>query len=81
MVYTSWYMWRQVTGGDPSFGRLPLWVACWRCPRPLLPAGWDDWDLWQVGSVVTGRDGRRVGSDVFDGTARELRELVTDHLP
>lgn len=81
MVYTSWYMWRQVTGGDPSFGRLPLWVACWRCSRPLLPTGWDDWDLWQVGSVVTGPDGRRVGSDVFDGTPAELRGLVRDRRP
>jgi hypothetical protein len=30
---------------------------------------------------VTGRDGRRVGSDVFDGSARELRELVIDRRP
>lgn len=81
MVYTSWYMWREVTGSDPSFGRLPLWVACWRCPRPLLPLGWDDWDVWQVGSIVTDPNGRRVGSDVFDGTPARLRALVLDRRP
>jgi GH25 family lysozyme M1 (1,4-beta-N-acetylmuramidase) len=81
MVYTSWYMWREVTGSDPTFGRLPLWVACWRCGRPLLPVGWDGWDFWQIGSVVIDQAGRRVGSDVYDGTLRELRELVGDHRP
>lgn len=66
MVYTSWYMWRQVTGSDPSFGRLPLWVACWRCARPALPVGWDDWDVWQIGSIVIDDRGRRVGADIAD---------------
>lgn len=74
MVYTSWVMWERVTGGDSSFGHLPLWVACWRCARPALPAGWDDWDFWQVGSIVL-PNGDRVGSDVFAGTERELRRL------
>jgi GH25 family lysozyme M1 (1,4-beta-N-acetylmuramidase) len=81
MVYTSWYMWREVTGSDPSLGRLPLWVACWRCGRPLLPVGWDDWDFWQIGSIVTGDDGRRVGSDVYGGTPGDLRRLVRDRGP
>lgn len=66
MIYTSWYMWRQVTGSDPTFGRLPLWVACWGCVRPALPVGWDDWDFWQVGSIVVNREGDRVGLDVAD---------------
>lgn len=76
MVYTSWYMWRAVTGADPAFGDLPLWVACWRCARPALPTGWDDWDFWQVGSVVLPWSGQRLGSDLFDGDIDELRRLT-----
>lgn len=75
MFYTSWYMWRNVTGGDPSFGDLPLWVACWRCARPALPTGWVDWDFWQVGSVVIDATGDRLGSDIFGGDAEELRHM------
>ena len=76
MVYTSWYMWRAVTGSDPSFGGLPLWVACWRCPKPALPSGWTDWDFWQVGSIVLPLTGDRLGSDLFDGDLADLRRLT-----
>jgi GH25 family lysozyme M1 (1,4-beta-N-acetylmuramidase) len=50
MVYTSRSMWDKVTGGDTSFGDHPLWVACWSCSSPHIPAGWTSWDFWQHGT-------------------------------
>ncbi len=78
MVYTSGMMWRAVTGGAEDFGDLPLWIACWRCAAPGLPAGWDDWLFWQTGSTVLDATGDRLGSDRFAGDADELRALATD---
>ena len=78
MVYTSGLMWRAVTGGAEDFGDLPLWIACWRCASPELPAGWHDWLFWQTGSTVLDGTGDRIGSDRFAGDADELRALATD---
>jgi hypothetical protein len=78
MVYTSGMMWRAVTGGVGGFGDLPLWIACWRCESPGLPAGWHDWLFWQTGSTVLDSTGDRLGSDRFAGDADELWALATD---
>ncbi len=70
MIYTSGHMWEEVTGDDPRFGDHPLWVACWRCPEPYLPPGWDDWLVWQIGSMaVRGRSTRLDGNIVRDRVA------------
>ncbi len=75
VIYTSPYMWHQVTGNDASFGRYPLWVACWYCTRPTLPRGWSTWTFWQVGKV--GIAGTRVDGDVFRGGRTTLRRART----
>ncbi len=49
MLYTSRFMWEQVVGSAASFGRYPLWVACWKCDDIHLPTGWSTWQFWQVG--------------------------------
>jgi GH25 family lysozyme M1 (1,4-beta-N-acetylmuramidase) len=70
MIYTSGHMWEEVTGDDPTFGDHPLWVACWRCPEPYLPPGWDDWLVWQIGSMaVQGRSSRLDGNIARDAAA------------
>ena len=75
MIYTSRTMWDKVTGGDPTFGGHPLWVACSikssssTCPdRPILPVGWSSWTFWQHGPARL-PDGRKVDGNVF-GAAR-----------
>ncbi len=75
VIYTSPYMWHQVTGNDGSFGRYPLWVACWYCSRPTLPRGWSTWTYWQVGKVSVA--GVRVDGDVFRGGLTTLRRSRT----
>jgi GH25 family lysozyme M1 (1,4-beta-N-acetylmuramidase) len=70
MIYTSGHMWEEVTGDDPTFGDHPLWVACWRCPEPYLPPGWEDWLVWQIGSMaVQGRSSRLDGNIARDAVA------------
>jgi lysozyme len=76
MIYTSGHMWGEVLGDDPGFGDHPLWVACWRCAEPYLPAGWDDWLVWQIGSMaVEGRSSRLDGNIARDSAA--LRSAST----
>jgi lysozyme len=72
MIYTSGHMWEEATGDDPRFGDHPLWVACWRCPEPYLPAGWDDWLVWQIGSMAIPGRTSRLDGDVFRGQERAL---------
>lgn len=67
-IYTSNYMWKLVAGADRSFGEYPLWVACWNCFKPTLPAGWLTWTFWQDGPMrVKGIRGAFDGN-VFNGT-------------
>jgi GH25 family lysozyme M1 (1,4-beta-N-acetylmuramidase) len=75
VIYTSPYMWHQVTGNDRSFGAYPLWVACWYCAHPTLPRGWTTWTFWQVGKV--GIAGVRVDGDIFRGGRTTLRRART----
>jgi lysozyme len=74
MIYTSARMWREVMGDSPEFGDLALWVACWRCEAPALPAGWEDWRFWQTGTVRVRRVGRLDGN-LFKGTEADLLAL------
>jgi lysozyme len=76
MIHTSRPMWLAVTGGDRGFGDLPLWVVCWRCVRPLLPAGWADFAVWQTGSRQVPGIPRRLAWDVFAGTVADLERWV-----
>ena len=68
MIYTSQTMWNRVVGGPRSFGRYPLWVACWKCRSLYMPKGWTEWQFWQVGtyrySGLGGLDG-----NVFHATS------------
>ncbi len=71
VIYTSPYMWQQVTGNDPTFGAYPLWVSCWYCDQPKLPRGWSSWTFWQVGKVGIG--GVSVDGDIFRASRTVLR--------
>ena len=76
MIYTSRSMWQRMTGGDPGFGHLPLWVACWRCRSPILPAGWTSFAIWQVGAFIIPGRGRRIDGNVMPGGEEALARLV-----
>lgn len=71
MIYTSRHMWNQVVGGATSFGRYPLWVACWKCDTIWLPNGWSSWDFWQVGQFKF-KDGPKLDGNVWRSSLSEL---------
>ena len=71
MIYTSRYMWEKVVGAPTSFGKYPLWVACWKCDTVWLPAGWSRWEFWQVGQFKF-KDGTKLDGNVYRSTMSAL---------
>jgi hypothetical protein len=72
LLYTSKLMWRQVVGDDPTFGDLPLWVACWRCDKPYIPVGWKTWRFWQIRPYTFPALGKSLDGNIFRGTDASL---------
>jgi len=62
IIYTARWWWNEWTRSNTGFGDYELWVAHYRPTwlSPYLPAGWDDWQVWQHSSSgsVTGVGGR-----------------------
>jgi len=55
VIYTSWGYWNQTTFGHSVewANEYPLWVAHYTtADKPLIPADWDDWWLWQYGQTA-----------------------------
>jgi lysozyme len=51
IIYTGPNFWD--ANLDASFGDHPLWVAEYGVSEPRLPAGWQEWHLWQYDDDVT----------------------------
>jgi GH25 family lysozyme M1 (1,4-beta-N-acetylmuramidase) len=76
IVYTSSFMWSEVTGGSDAFADLPLWAACWGCESPpTLAAPWEEWLFWQTG-IGRIKDVGRLDANVFNGSEEDLLDLV-----
>jgi len=52
IVYTARWWWDDWTLANTGFGDYDLWCAHYRPTwlKPYLPAGWDDWQVWQHSS-------------------------------
>ncbi len=52
IIYTAKWWWDDWTRANTGFGEYDLWVAHYRSTwfNPYLPAGWDDWQVWQHSS-------------------------------
>ena len=52
IIYTAKWWWDDWTRANTGFGHYDLWVAHYRPTwlKPYLPAGWDDWQVWQHSS-------------------------------
>ncbi len=70
IIYTAKWWWNDWTRCNTGFGSYPLWVAHYRPTwfKPYLPAGWDDWKVWQHSSSgkVSG-----IGSNVDLNVAKD----------
>ena len=67
-------MWNRVVGGPRSFGRYPLWVACWRCRTLYMPKGWTEWQFWQIGSYRYSGLGGLDGNVFHETSLSRLRQ-------
>ena len=52
IIYTARWWWNPWTLNNEEFGDYDLWIAHYRPAwlKPYLPAGWDDWQIWQHSS-------------------------------
>jgi len=69
IIYTGPYFWQDNVGA--GFDDIGLWVAHYGPPCPLVPAGWDRWQIWQYDD-----DGGYLDLDVFNGSLDDLRALA-----
>jgi hypothetical protein len=72
MIYTNTNWWNPCTGNDATFGDNPLFIARWASSPGTLPAGWNNWTLWQYSSSGS----LPGGQDVFNGSLAELARLA-----
>ena len=49
IVYTTADWWNACTGNDTAFSADPLWLASYGVTNPALPAGWNNYTIWQYG--------------------------------
>jgi len=78
IIYTSPKFWNTHLG--EGFGDHPLWVAEYGVEEPAVPAGWEEWHLWQwqgdaeVPGVEKGADLSRVNRSGVDLSALVIPE-------
>jgi GH25 family lysozyme M1 (1,4-beta-N-acetylmuramidase) len=47
IIYTTADWWNTCTGNDTAFSGDPLWLASYGVTNPALPAGWNNFTIWQ----------------------------------
>jgi GH25 family lysozyme M1 (1,4-beta-N-acetylmuramidase) len=58
IIYTTADWWNACTGNDTAFSADPLWLASYGVANPALPAGWNNYTIWQYGGgTVSGISG------------------------
>jgi GH25 family lysozyme M1 (1,4-beta-N-acetylmuramidase) len=54
IIYTTADWWNACTGNDTAFSADPLWLASYGVTNPGLPAGWNNYTIWQYGQGTIG---------------------------
>jgi GH25 family lysozyme M1 (1,4-beta-N-acetylmuramidase) len=54
IIYTTADWWNPCTGNDTAFSAYPLWLASYGVTNPGLPAGWNNYTIWQYGQGTVG---------------------------
>ncbi|MHA7292894.1 GH25 family lysozyme [Arthrobacter sp. HLT1-21] len=78
MIYTTTDWWNKCTGNSTAFTNHPLHIAAYNnIGAGTLPAGWNDYSLWQYTS-----EGPVVGDwNVWNGTAAALQTFTRNAAP
>ncbi|MFE0526449.1 GH25 family lysozyme [Micromonospora parva] len=72
MIYTNTNWWNPCTGNNATFGANPLFIANYSSTYKPLPAGWNQFTLWQYSD-----SGSLPGDqDVFNGSLSQLQALA-----
>ncbi|MGW3616429.1 GH25 family lysozyme [Micromonospora arida] len=72
MIYTNTKWWNPCTGNNATFGANPLFIANYSSTYKPLPAGWNQFTLWQYSD-----SGSLPGDqDVFNGSLTQLQALA-----
>jgi GH25 family lysozyme M1 (1,4-beta-N-acetylmuramidase) len=75
MIYTNTNWWNPCTANDTSFGAYPLDIAGYTSAPPPLPAGWNQFTLWQYAGGNNSVPGN-YDADAFNGDYTELTRLA-----
>lgn len=77
IIYTDPNFWNTLNAGS-QFSDYPLWLAEYSEVPPVVPNGWETWQLWQYSSdgSVNGVQGT-VDLDVYRGSLDELKAQLT----
>jgi len=64
IIYTTADWWNTCTGNDTAFSADPLWLASYGVSNPALPAGWNNFTIWQYNQgAVSGIPGSSTDLD------------------
>jgi len=64
IIYTTADWWNTCTGKDTAFSGDPLWLASYGVTNPALPAGWNNFTIWQYNQgTVSGISGSSTDLD------------------
>jgi GH25 family lysozyme M1 (1,4-beta-N-acetylmuramidase) len=64
IIYTTADWWDACTGNSTAFSGYPLWLASYGVTNPALPAGWNNYTIWQYGQgTVSGISGSSTDKD------------------
>ena len=76
MIYTGYYFWKDYGSSNPWWARFPLWIANYYVVKPMLPAPWMSWVLWQYtpkgNGPVYGVESLNIDMDYFYGTPEQF---------
>ncbi len=82
MIYTSAGYWRGWLKSPAWGAEHVLWLAAWtKAAKPLVPAPWTEWALWQyevrdIRPSEWGVQSGRLDMNRFNGSLDELRDLI-----
>lgn len=82
MIYTGAYFWNTFVKVNSLGATSPLWIA--RYPNNIaaangpgnLPAGWNNYNIWQFGTTEVNGVGGAVDTNIFNGTADDFKTFA-----
>ena len=76
MVYTGPSYWKEFGQDAPYWLQYELWIANYKTSKPIVPAPWKTWRLWQFTAAGDGRaygvESNGIDLNYFNGTKAEF---------